>query len=147
MAPALTSDLQAVGFKVQTVSMDQSSFFGATSGALNPATDNIAQHGMGALQPDPQAVLARWLPKDQFNFAFYNNPKYTALVNAAATEVSMAKRTAELKAAQVVLYHDAPLIFGFQSIVQVEFNSKKFSAVPATPNSIGTIDIYGVKYR
>lgn len=147
MSPALTSDLQAVGFKVQTVSMDSSTFFGATAGALNPATDNIAEHGMGALLPDPQSVLARWIPKDQFNFAFYNNPKYTALVNAAAKEPSVAKRTAQLKAAQVVLYQDAPLIFGFQSIVQVEFNNKKFSAVPATPNAIGTIDIYGVKYR
>ena len=147
MSPALTSDLQAVGFKVQTVSMDQSTFFGATAGALNPATDNIAEHGMGALLPDPQQVLARWIPKDQFNFAFYSNPKYTALVNAAGKESSVAKRTAQLKAAQVVLYHDAPLIFGFQTIVQVEFNSKKFSAVPATPNAIGTIDINGVTYR
>ena len=68
-------------------------------------------------------------------------------MNAAGKESSLVKRTAQLKAAQVLLYKDAPLIFGFQTIVQVEFNSKKFSAVPATPNAIGTMDINGVKYR
>ena len=149
MTPALISNLQDVGFEVESEAMESATFI-SDRGAADESLANIAQFGQGALFPDPQTLLDRMttggFPPADFNLSFYSNPAYDDLVVAARTELDEQKRQDDLMQAQKILRDDAPLIWAVQASVPIAFNTSKLSSVKLIPNSIGLVDINSVTY-
>lgn len=150
MTPVLISNLQDVGFEVESEAMESATYISA-SGAGDKTLANVAQFGQGALFPDPQTILDRmtteYQPPKEFNLSFYSNPDYDKLVTDARTELDESKRIDGLKQAQAIIREDAPLIWAVQAAVPVAFDPAKFSSVALIPNSIGLVDPYGIVYR
>lgn len=150
MTPVLISDLQAVGFEVESQAMESATFI-SDRGAGDPGLANIAQFGQGALFPDPQTILDRMTtaaqPPNEFNLAFYSNPEYDALVVGARTELDAEARVAALQEAQRIVRADAPLIWAVQASVPIAYDPARFESVALIPNSIGLVDPWGIRYR
>jgi ABC-type transport system substrate-binding protein len=150
MTPTLISDLQAVGFEVESQAMDAATYISA-QGAGNKDLANIAQFGQDTPFPDPQGFLDRLTtdhqPPNEFNLSFYSNPQYDQLVYAARTEMDEQKRISDLEQAQLILRNDAPLIWAVQAATPLAYSSTKFSSIKLFPNSTGLVDIMSVTYK
>jgi ABC-type transport system substrate-binding protein len=143
----LISDLQAIGFKVQTTGYDSAAYFPAVE---NPAATDIAANGAASLLPDPQIPLDvtsidNIAPNgSKLNLAFFNDRQYNLAVQAARTEVDPVKRETLLQKAIFILRQRAPIIWAMRSNSNVAFNPKKVAAQPQLLS--GNVDVLGTKF-
>jgi peptide/nickel transport system substrate-binding protein len=145
--PILHSNLQDVGFKIETELTESAVYLDKAKGVGDKTRFDIANFGHGSAFPDPQIALQRWtsenIPPAEFNVAFYSSPKYDSLVYAARTELAADKRLQLLKDAQKVLRDDAPIIWTSRSLIGMAWNPKKITAIPLLPTSI--VDLWAIK--
>ncbi|MGH2472481.1 MAG: ABC transporter substrate-binding protein, partial [Candidatus Limnocylindria bacterium] len=145
--PILHSNLQDVGFKVETELTESAVYLDKAKGVGDKTRFDIANFGHGSAFPDPQIALQRWtsenIPPAEFNVAFYSNPKYDSLVYSARTELNADKRLQLLKDAQKVLRDDAPIIWTSRSLIGMAWNPKKITAIPLFPTSV--VDLWAIK--
>jgi ABC-type transport system substrate-binding protein len=145
--PVLLSNLQDVGFKVESELTETAVYLDKVKGVGDKTRFNIGNFGHGSAFPDPQIALQRWtsenIPPAEFNIAFYDSVKYTQLVVSARTELNVDKRLGLLKEAQRVLRDDAPIIWTSRSLIGMAWNPKKITAIPLLPTSI--VDLWAIK--
>jgi peptide/nickel transport system substrate-binding protein len=131
-----TSNLQAVGFKVDLQAVDAATYNSTTVGVFSPTCCDLANAGHASSFPDPIDWLTRWttasIPPGERNFAFWSNRDFDTLVAAAKVEQDPAKRLQELKDAQKLMRDQAPILWGNRYQQPVAWNPSKIQALPLT---------------
>jgi peptide/nickel transport system substrate-binding protein len=131
-----TSNLQAVGFKVDLQAVDAATYNSTTVGVFSPTCCNLANAGHASSFPDPIDWLTRWttasIPPGERNFAFWSNKEFDTLVASAKVELDPNKRLQLLKDAQKLMRDQAPIIWGNRYLTAVAWNSSKIQDLPLT---------------
>lgn len=144
--PVLVSNLQDVGFEVETVTIEQAVYFESLE---DTESFNIGLSGRGSLIADPSSLLQAWhtdnLPPNELNFNYYSNPDYDALLDAAASELDPEERERQLMEAQQILREDAPYLWGIVAQTVVAFNPDKIVTAPY--RVFGQFDMLNVQFR
>jgi peptide/nickel transport system substrate-binding protein len=141
------SDLQAVGFKVETVALDPA-IYHTPQGVANPNNpQNLEDSGQDTAFPDPSDYLHRFtteaIPPGEINEGFYSNPTFDALWKQQSTELDPTKRLAELNQLQEIVRNDAPMIWMDQAASVIAYNPRKVVSVPVLFNT--QVDVLNIK--
>ena len=99
------------------------------------------------VEPDPDSMLS-YLTTSQFggwSDSWYSNKQYDQLYNEQHTETDHAKRVADVKKMQEILYRDSPYLVTAYSSIGEAVRSDKFACFVPQPNPGGIwIEQYGV---
>jgi peptide/nickel transport system substrate-binding protein len=131
-----TSNLQAVGFKVDLQAVDAATYNSTTVGVFSPTCCDLANAGHASSFPDPIDWLTRWttasIPPGERNFAFWSNKDFDNLVATAKVEIDPNKRLQLLKDAQKLMRDQAPILWGNRYQQPVAWNPSKIQSLPLT---------------
>ena len=99
------------------------------------------------VEPDPDSILSylTCAQRQHSSDSFYCNPQYDKLYNEQHVATDDAKRVAEIKQMQQILYHDSPYLVTAYSAIGEAVRSDRFHCLVTQPNPGGVwLEQYGV---
>jgi peptide/nickel transport system substrate-binding protein len=99
------------------------------------------------VEPDPDSILSylTCAQRQHSSDSFYCNPQYDKLYNEQHVATDHAKRVAEIKQMQQILYRDSPYLVTAYSAIGEAVRSDRFHCLVTQPNPSGVwLEQYGV---